>query len=252
MTELSSTSAPPTLVARYGPSDLDLLEPGARRRFVPEGAGWETVAPQVAWELCYRKEPELYDRLVAGEAIHPAVVARLPRAARCVEVAAGTGRLTRHLVAVCERVVAIEPAAPLRSILAERLPQVEARSGYFDDTGLSDDAADLVVSCSAFTSDDVHGGERGLAELERICAPGGTIAFVWPAGVDWLMQRGFTYERFDASGMAVDFGTPSEAVGLAAIFYPHAVEEIARRGSALVPYPILGINPPCDIAWRRT
>ena len=249
MIETSSTRAPHTLASRYGPADLGLLEEAARERFVGEGARWEDVAPTVAWELLYRKEPQLYDRLIRGEKIHPRVIDALPCVQRCVEIAAGTGRLTADLVERCERVIAIEPAAGLREILASRVAGVDVRDGFFDDTGLDDGCADLVVSCSAFTADPAHGGEGGLAELERIAAPGGVIAFVWPSDVDWLVERGFTYESFPGD-MAVTFASVEEAVELARIFYPGAADRVAARGSPEVPYEILGMNPPRDIAYK--
>jgi SAM-dependent methyltransferase len=257
--------APPTLAARYTPDDLGLFDEQERTRFLdPFGllvdqarAGderaWKRLAPHIAWELLYRKEPELYDRLVAGEHIHPDVLARIPSATSAVEIAAGTGRLTRDIAGRCGRLVALEPAAALRRLLAERVRVgiVEIRRGFFDATGISDGSADLVASCSAFTADPAHGGEPGLDEMRRIAAPGALIALVWPADVAWLVERGFTYERTDAA-MEIDFGTPDDAVDLARIFYPDAADEIAGLGSARVPYALLGMNPPCDFAWMRT
>lgn len=242
--------APAPLVARYGLDDLCLLEPEERRRFVPEGAPVAETLASVAWELLYRKEPELYVRLTRGEAIHPGVLDALPAGGRCVELAAGAGRLTEWLHGRFVHLVAIEPAAALREVLSERLPGVDVRPGFFDDTGLEDACADLVVSCSAFTADDAHGGGTGLRELERIAAPGATIAFVWPSDVDWLVERGFSYATFPGD-MAVTFDSVDEAVELARIFYPRASDEIERRGSAEVPYEILGMNPPRDLAWKR-
>jgi SAM-dependent methyltransferase len=247
---IETISPPPTLVSRYVPTDLELLGPAARERFVPDGDRWDDVAPLVAWDLLYRKEPELYDRLIRGEKIHPRVIDALPSAHRCVEVAAGTGRLTVDLVERCDRVIAIEPAAQLRAILASRVAGVDIRDGFFDATGLDDGCADLVVSCSAFTADPAHGGDEGLAELERITAGGGMVAFVWPSDVDWLVERGFTYESFEGD-MAVTFASLEEAVELARIFYPKAADRIATLGSADVPYEILEMNPPRDIAYKR-
>jgi SAM-dependent methyltransferase len=244
--------APQTLSSRYSEADLELLEDGARARFLApflEGRPWSEIAPSVAWELLYRKEPALYERLIRGEHLHPDALAALPRARRCVEVAAGTGRLTAHLLDICEHVTAIEPAEPLRAILTERFAGLEVRGGYFDDTGLPDATADLVASCSAFRADPAHGGEAGLDELDRITAVGGTIAVVWPADVDWLRERGFSYASFPGD-LAVEFESLDEALELAAIFYPQAVGTIARRGAATVPFEVLGMNAPRDVAWR--
>jgi 16S rRNA A1518/A1519 N6-dimethyltransferase RsmA/KsgA/DIM1 with predicted DNA glycosylase/AP lyase activity len=103
--------------------------------------------------LLYRLEPELYERLVAAERIHPAVLEWLPRVDRVVEVGAGTGRLTTHLVSRCAHLVAVEPAGPMRERLRAALaPQVlgtvEIVDGFFDALRVPDACADLVVTCS--------------------------------------------------------------------------------------------------------
>ena len=50
-------------------------------------------------------------------------------------------------------------------------------------------------------------------------------------------------------GSDADAGA-AEAVQLATIFYPHAVAEIKARGQRQVPYDLLGVNPPRDLAYR--
>jgi SAM-dependent methyltransferase len=149
----------------------------------------------------------------------------------------------------------VEPAAPLRSILAIKLyarsvTNVVAQPGFFDALPLADASADAVVSCSSFTGDPAHGGVAGLEEMTRVATPGGKIMLVWPTDIDWLRARGFHYESFEGE-MAVDFGSLDEAVELARIFYPHAVGEIVAQGSARVPYDLLGMNPPRDLAWKQ-
>jgi SAM-dependent methyltransferase len=238
---VTDQAAPDTLLARYSPEDLELLDADERKRFTPDDR-W------LAWELLYRKEPELYERLVAGERINPRVLDALPDATSVVEVAAGTGRLTSYLASRYERVTAVEPAGPLRErLIARGFANVEVSRGFFDEIPAEDSSADMVVSCAAFTADRAHGGEDGLRELERVASR--IVAFVWPADVDWLCERGFTYERFDGE-MAVEFESIDEAVELAQIFYPDAVGEIIARNSASVPYEVLGTNPPTDWAWK--
>ena len=51
--------------------------------------------------------------------------------------------------------------------------------------------------------------------------------------------------------MAMDFASPTEAVQMAKIFYPEAVAEIQSRGERQVPYDILGVNPPRDLAYKN-
>ena len=122
------------------------------------------------------------------------------------------------------------------------------RFGFFDQLPLPDDFAGLVVACSAFTPLPGHGGDVGLAEMERVCRPGGCVAIIWPNNIDWLAAHDYQYASF-AGPMTVDFASHREAVELAGIFYPHAIGEIRHRGSPRVPYQVLGINPPRDLAW---
>src|SRR5580693_7936330 len=95
----------------------------------PTRTGLKSVTPPeapagVAWELLYRLEPELYDRLAGAERLHPGGVGWLPRDVdRIAEVGAGTGRLTLELIERGRRVVAVEPAQPLRRILRRKLAQ---------------------------------------------------------------------------------------------------------------------------------
>jgi SAM-dependent methyltransferase len=217
-------------------------------------SAWRRVAPHVVWQLLYRKEPDLYERLIAGERVHPQILEWLPRRIeRCVEIAAGSGRLTVDLAPRCAELVAVEPAKPLRRLLATKLARsgnVECRHGFFDAIPVDDDWADVVISLSALTSEEWHGGEAGLAEMARVARPGGLIVLVWPSEPDWLRERGFDYVEFGGD-MCVEFASVHEAIAVAKIFYPHAVDAIKRRGSARVPYHLFGVSPPRNLAWKR-
>ena len=233
-----------------------MLTPDEARRFLAHGTGDPRTDVTLAWEILYRLEPELYDRLVGAEHLHPEVIAWLPdEVERIVEVAAGTGRLTLELVHRAREFLAIEPAAPLRAILNRKLAAaghargVDVTHGFFDELPVADDRADLVLTCSALTPSRGHGGEAGLAEMERVCRPGGLVVIVWPNEVRWLAAHGYRYVRFDGE-MFVEFASPEEAAELIEIFYPNAVAEVCRRGWRRVPYDMLGTNPPCDLAYK--
>ena len=245
------------LQKRYSAAEMDVLTEDEAKRF----AGGETADPRsditLAWEILYRVEPELYERLVAAERLHPGVVAWLPRNVdRIVEAGAGTGRLTLELLERAREVVAIEPAGPLREILERKLARADdgqrarAVHGFFDDLPVPDDYADLVVACSALTPAPGHGGEAGLAEMERVCRSGGCVVIVWPNQVPWLASHGYRYVSFDDRDMFVEFASHEEAVELTEVFYPRGGEEVRRHGWTRVPYRALGTNPPCDLAYK--
>src|SRR5262249_20634115 len=156
-------------------------------RFLPSGDSDPQDNMVLAWELLYRLEPELYDRLARAERLHPGLVGWLPCGGnRGAGVGAGTGRRAMELIKSGHAIVGVERALPLRRVLRRKLAAVEGGdrvrvvSGFFDQLPLPDGFADLVVACSAFTSSPGHGGETGLAEMERVCGPGGCVAIIWP------------------------------------------------------------------------
>ncbi len=192
-----------------------------------------------------------------AERIHPAILDWLPRhVGRVVEVAAGTGRLTDALIERCGHLTAVEPAAPLRAILAARLmPRAGERRlrlmpVFFDGLPVPDRWAELVITCSALTPDPAHGGDAGLAEMERVCARGGRVVVVWPNHLDWLAAHGYRYVSFPGE-MRMEFASLEEAVELSEIFYPHAVAEIRRLGDPRVTYEVLGVNAPRDLVYKE-
>ncbi len=268
--ELSDSPAPPQpLVQRYQPADLAVFTPAERRRFLgaldpavvervnDDPEAWDLVVADIAWELLYRLEPELYGRLTAGERIHPGVLEWIPqRIGRAVEVGCGWGRLTLDLAHRCEELAGIEPAKPLRERLRRRLQEecqghCSIAGGFLNDIPLPDAWADVSFTCSAFSCDPIHGGEPGLAELVRVTRTGGMIVLVWPPrNRAWLEERGFRFVNFPGK-MDVEFSSHEEAVELAKIFYPDAAGEVAGRGSRIVPCDLLGISGPKSLAWRK-
>jgi SAM-dependent methyltransferase len=243
------------LARRYTTEDLSVLNQEEARRFLGRDPDPRKEIA-LAWELLYRLEPELYDRLIGAEPIHKPVLDRLPRhVATILEIAAGTGRLTATLIDRCNHLIAIEPSARLRSFLANKFAhrtavRLDLIEGFFDNLPVPDGSAELVISCAALTPDPAHGGEAGLAEMERACAAGGQVIIAWPNHPEWLAEHGYTYQSFPGE-MAMEFASATEAAELAAIFYPHAVQQIRRLGTRRVPYELLGVNPPRDLAYKE-
>ncbi|CAN5828248.1 hypothetical protein BH23ACT12_BH23ACT12_01280 [soil metagenome] len=268
--ELSDSPPPPRpLLRRYKPDDLAVFTPEERRRFLGpidsevlarinhDPQAWDLVVADVAWELLYRLEPELYGRLTAGERIHPGVLEWIPqRIGRAVEVGCGWGRLTLELANRCEDLAGIEPAKPLRERLQRRLQDecqghCSISAGFLNDVPLPDAWADISFTCSAFSCDPIHGGDPGLAELDRVTRTGGLVVLIWPPrNRSWLEERGFQFVSFPGK-MGVQFTSAEEAVELAEIFYPDSAAKVAERGSRIVPCDLLGISGPKSLAWRK-
>lgn len=160
---------------------------------VPAGEHGDRVVRALFWTLVYHLEPARWDELARSEPINPDIVDALPRGVSVgLDVGAGTGRLTQHLVTRCDHVIAVEPSAGLRSLLTRRLPQVQAVGAWAEALPFEDHSVQLTAACGAFGPD-----EEILSELRRVTAPGGVIALINPEQPEWFEARG--WHRITAS-----------------------------------------------------
>jgi ubiquinone/menaquinone biosynthesis C-methylase UbiE len=93
-----------------------------------------------------------------------------------LDLAAGTGKLTRALAATGADVVAVEPVAEMRAALTDSLPAVQALAGAAEDIPLGDGSVDAVAVGQAF---HWFRGDEALAEIHRVLRPGGRLALLW-------------------------------------------------------------------------
>jgi SAM-dependent methyltransferase len=100
----------------------------------------------------------------------------LPDGARVADVGAGTGKLTRALVAAGLDVVAVEPLDGMRARLAAELPGVEALPGTAEALPLADASVDAVACGDCFHWFEPEPTAR---ELARVIRPGGTLAILF-------------------------------------------------------------------------
>jgi SAM-dependent methyltransferase len=107
---------------------------------------------------------------------------RLSPGATLVDLGCGLGGPGLWLArAMNARLVGIDWSAAAVEIAAERAPswlsegRYEMRVGTFTETGLPDDAADAIVSVDALAL--AQDPAAALAEVRRITAPGGRVAF---------------------------------------------------------------------------
>ncbi len=93
-----------------------------------------------------------------------------------VDLAAGTGKLTRRLVPSGARVVAVEPLPEMRAQLERIVPAADIVPGTAEELPLPDASADAVTVGQAFHWFDP---EPAIAEIARVLRPGGALAPVW-------------------------------------------------------------------------
>jgi SAM-dependent methyltransferase len=100
----------------------------------------------------------------------------LPADAVVLDLAAGTGKLTRQLVPRYARVLAVEPLEGMRAVLERVVPEAEALAGTADAIPLEDDTVDAVFVGEAF---HWFSSSETLAEIARVLRPGGTLAILF-------------------------------------------------------------------------
>ncbi len=105
----------------------------------------------------------------------------LERGARVLDLAAGTGKLTRALVAAGLDVTAVEPQAAMRERLAQFVPAGRALEGAAEAIPLADGSMQAVTVADAFHWFDAP---AALAEIARVLEPGGGLAVLVTAP-DW-------------------------------------------------------------------
>ena len=100
----------------------------------------------------------------------------LARPKRVLDVGAGTGKLTRPLLARGLSVVAVEPAAAMRETLARTAPSAELYDARADALPLGDGSVDAVVAGQAF---HWFATAAALAEFARVLTPDGRLGLIW-------------------------------------------------------------------------
>lgn len=129
----------------------------------------------------FDRAAERYERGRPGWPDEAVAALALPDCAEVLDLAAGTGKLTRVLVRRFAHVVAVEPLPGMRGLLERAVPEAEALAGSAEGIPLPDDSVDAVFCAEAFHWFD---GPRALAEIARVLRPGGRLAVLFnrPAG----------------------------------------------------------------------
>ena len=95
-----------------------------------------------------------------------------------LDLAAGTGKLTRLLVPSGANVIAIEPVREMRQELEQRVPGIVALAGTAERMPLTDGYVDAVTVGQAF---HWFRQDEALREIQRVLRPGGGLALIWNA-----------------------------------------------------------------------
>jgi SAM-dependent methyltransferase len=124
-----------------------------------------------------RGRPEYPDAVI--DAI--ATELRIPPGAPVLDLAAGTGKLTRALLGAGLDVVAVEPQAELREALTASVGSARVREGLGEAIPLADASVVAVTVAEGF-----HWFDQvlSLGEIRRVLRPGGGLAMLW-AVPDW-------------------------------------------------------------------
>jgi SAM-dependent methyltransferase len=121
-----------------------------------------------------------YDSLRPGYAPQAAawIMARgqLGRGSLVVDLAAGTGQLSRRFALPGIKLVAVEPARNMRAVFTSQLPGLPIVAGSAEAMPLRTGAADAVVAGNAFHHFDA---ERAVAEIRRVLRARGVFVVLW-------------------------------------------------------------------------
>jgi SAM-dependent methyltransferase len=106
------------------------------------------------------------------------LLSHLPAGATVLDLAAGTGALTRPLLDAGLEVIAVEPVAEMRAALPD---SVRALEGTAEAIPLGPAEVDAVVVGQAFHWFD---GDAALAEIHRVLRTAGLLALFWNRRVE--------------------------------------------------------------------
>jgi ubiquinone/menaquinone biosynthesis C-methylase UbiE len=122
-----------------------------------------------------------------------------------VDLAAGTGLLTRALAGRTQRLIAVEPDARMRAVLADRSPGVLVMAGRGEAIPLPAAAADAVLISSAWHWLDPDHASR---EIARVLRDGGRLGVIWTGrdpATPWLRADEW-FLRTDQRAAVADAG----------------------------------------------
>ena len=125
--------------------------------------------------LCFGSVAEAYDRGRPGYPREAVAWLTGEEPLAVLELGAGTGKLTEHLVALGHDVHATDPDPRMLDRLGTRLPELRVSQTSAEEIPAADATYDLVIAADA---DAWFDAERALPEIARVLRRGGTFAVV--------------------------------------------------------------------------
>jgi SAM-dependent methyltransferase len=126
--------------------------------------------------LSFGSIAEAYDRYRPGPPTEALDWLLAPGADAVVDIGAGTGALTRLLVARVGEVIAVEPDPRMARVLASRVTDARVVAARAEELALGDGLFDAVVGSSMWHWVDAP---RASAEAARVLRPGGVLGLLW-------------------------------------------------------------------------
>jgi ubiquinone/menaquinone biosynthesis C-methylase UbiE len=154
-----------------------------------------------------------------------------PGAQAILDLAAGTGAVTRKLIGRAARIIAVEPDERMRAVLTAGCPEAEVLAGRGEDIPLPDASVDAVVISAAWHWLDP---DQAVPEITRVLRVGGVLGVIgisrdlrvpWVAEFNRLAREAWTDRppdgRPDGHRREIVFpaGTPMSAVQEHAVAY---------------------------------
>jgi len=152
---------------------------------------------------------------------------------RVLDLAAGTGKLTRQVAPSGAELVAVEPIPEMRAKLEAASPDVEAIEGTAEAIPLPNHSIDAVLVGQAFHWFD---GIRALSEIRRVLKMDGALGLIWQARdprLPWIQRLDDIIDRADDGHPRFRTMGWREAFDRTALFEPlrSADFETVQRGS---------------------
>eukprot|EP01116_Phalansterium_solitarium_P022338 TRINITY_DN7335_c0_g1_i1.p1 TRINITY_DN7335_c0_g1~~TRINITY_DN7335_c0_g1_i1.p1 ORF type:complete len:264 (-),score=99.72 TRINITY_DN7335_c0_g1_i1:8-799(-) len=135
--------------------------------------------------------PQIVDRLISVVGLKPA--------ASVVELGVGTGKFTRLLTPYKLNVIAVEPAAGMRTKFAQLFPDITLVDGTGESIPVESGTVDAILIAQAF---HWFASEASLREFHRVLKPNGALGLIWNLedrnAAPWVAKLRDLYEVHEA------------------------------------------------------